>query len=156
MNYTVLLFLHTFRFILVTGIAGHTSYFCQPGSLARTCNVATDRLGHRDVRGLCSIDPRLNFGLASALSLMMLTHTSGRPGEPPPPCLGVVKRVTCNFGDKDRPPSCKCDVWLGSMVRTRVRVPAREHRRADYWPSLIQVWLPNGLASVRGSALPVQ
>ena len=77
---------------------------------ARTCNVATDRLGHRDVRGLCSIDPRLNFGLASALSLMMLTHTSGRPGEPPPPCLGVVKRVTCNFGDKDRPPSCECDV----------------------------------------------
>ena len=50
----------------------------------------------------------------------------------PPPCLGVVKRVIRNFGDNDRPPSCKCDVWLGSMVWTRVRVPAREHRRTNY------------------------
>jgi len=29
-----------------------------PGSLARTCNVATDRLGQRDARGLSAIDPR--------------------------------------------------------------------------------------------------
>ena len=27
------------------------------GSLVRTCNVATDRLGYRDVHGLSAIDP---------------------------------------------------------------------------------------------------
>ena len=72
------------------------------------------------------MDPRPNCGLASALSSMMLTHTSSRPGEPPPPCLGV--------GDQVRPLSYECDVWLGSMVRTRVRVPVREHRRTNYCP----------------------
>ena len=38
----------------------------QPGSLARTCNVATDRLVYQDVRGLSATEPcrRLGFGAA--------------------------------------------------------------------------------------------
>ena len=99
---------HSWEYWLLAGSIGY-----KLGVLAHSCNLATERLGHRDVRGLSSMDPRLNCGLASALSSMMLTHMSGRPGEPPPPCLGGVMRVVRtphNFGDKDRPPSSECDV----------------------------------------------
>ena len=79
---------------------------------------------NRDVLGLCAIDPPLNCGLASALCSMMFTHTNIRPGELPPTYLCVR--------DNDRPPSYECVVWLGSMVRARVRAPARAHRHTDY------------------------
>ena len=46
----------------------------QLGSLARTCNVATDRLVYQDVRGLSTTEP--------------YWHTKGAgPGKPPQTCL---------------------------------------------------------------------
>ena len=43
-----------------------------PGSLARSCNVATDRLVYQDVCGLSATEPCRGLGFGAALSPRML------------------------------------------------------------------------------------
>ena len=74
-----------------------------PGSLARTCNVATDRLVYQDVRGLSATEPCPRARIWGR----MKPKDNGTPRE-----LGL--------GTKQALPSTGSVAQLGSIVRARV------------------------------------